>query len=229
MSSTTAFFNPTSPFGSLTGWEDQTDNPQTQRQRAQALGKDGDEIASQTYDEKTVVTAEYVAKSASAAIPEIGSILNGYHVDTIQLRYVNTDFARMTITGHKHGSSAHPACRTYKDSGTGAVTTVGVLFGCPATPAGFTIPQGAGVRSCSVTFQVNHVDELNGSGSFLAGDNYDGSMTAETELCDTGTITAASGWSLMADGHARGNTVAETSTATAEKHLAHTVVSGGGD
>lgn len=212
-----AFFNPTSLAGALTGWEIQTDQITTQRQRAQALGADGDEIASQTYDARTTVSVPFVATSASAAIPKAGQIVGGFHIDTVTVNFSNTDFVRMTVQGHKHGSSNHPACRAY----TGSLTTIGVLFGCPATPVGVSIPSGAGVRSVTYTLTCNHVDEPGSTGNFLAADNYDGSETVEVELCDTGDISAAQGWDLVDDGHARGNTVAEASTATAVRHIAH--------
>ena len=217
-----AFFNPSSPFGALTGWEDQTDNPTTSRQRAQALGADGDEIAAKTYDARTNVTGEYVATADSAAIPKAGEIKNGYHIDSIQVRYANNDFVKMTLQGHKHVgenvvSHAVNSCRTY----TGSLQTIGTKFGCPDAPVGVSIPSGAGVRSVNYSLSCNHVDELGSQGDFLAGDNYDGSETVEVELCDTGNITAAQGWDLVNDGHTRGNTQAETSSATVEKHIAH--------
>jgi len=212
-----AFFNPTSPFGELSGWEVQTENPTTSRQRAQALGSDGDEIAAKTFDTRGAVTGSYVAKVASAAIPKGGAILNGYHVDSLQVAFINNDYVRMTVNGHKHAGASHNPCRTY----TGSLTTIGVLFGCPAAPLGLVIPSGAGVRSFNYSLEVNHVDEPGSQGEQLKGDNYDGKETVEVDLCDSGSISAAEGWTLMTDGHNRGNTIAETATATAEHHIAH--------
>ena len=55
-----AFFNPTSPFGALTGWDIQTNNPTTSATRAQALGSAGDELASKLHDDtRTSVSATY--------------------------------------------------------------------------------------------------------------------------------------------------------------------------
>lgn len=220
MPSTTAaqaFFNPESAFGEFAGWEIQTVNPTTQRQRAQALGKDGDEIASKTYDHRTTASATFVATADNAEIPKAGAIVGGYHIDTITVNFTNTDYVHMTVQGHKHGTAAHATCRTY----TGSLTTIGTKFGCPATLEGLAIPAGAGVRSYTYTLTCNHVDELGRQGDFLAADNYDGSETAECELCETGDIAAAEGWDLVTDGHTRGNTQAETATATAERHIAH--------
>lgn len=213
-----AFFNPTSPFGALTGWEIQTNTPNTGVTRAQALGSDGDEIASKTHDAKTTVSATYVLKTATGCkIPKFGEILGGYHVDTVSIQFANTAFVMMTLTGHKHGSSAHPACRTY----TGSLTQIASNFGCPSTIVGMTIPQNAGVRSMTYNLQGNHVDELGSAGDFLAADNYDGNETVDVELCDSGAISATTGWTLVSTGNSFGNNAAETSTATVEKHIAH--------
>lgn len=217
-----AFFNPTSPFGSLTGWSVQNENPTTANTRAQALGQTGLEIASRTHDSRTNVSATYVATVATAAIPRVGQVLNGYHVDSVQVTYSNTAFAQMTLTGHKHvdvSGQTHGVKGKVPRQFAGSLTTVGTLFGCPSAPLGVAIPTGAGVRSMTYNLSVNHVDELGSEGKWLNGDNYDPTETVEVELCDTGVITAATGWDLTSAGNTRGNTAAETSTATVEKHI----------
>lgn len=219
----TSFFNPTSPFGDLTGWEIQTSNPTTGNTRAQALGADGDEIASQTHDAKTTATATYTATATTAAIPKAGNVVNGWHIDSVQVVWNNTAFAQMTLTGHKHGNSS-----THTRTGgtpprkyTGSLATVGTLFGCPSAPLGVVIPTGAGVRTVTYNLTVNHIDELGSDGNWLDGNNYDGTETVDVELCDSGTIEAADGWDLTSVGNNEGNTAAETASATVEKHLAH--------
>lgn len=215
-----AFFNPTSPFGDLTGWAIQTNNPTTSVTRAQALGSAGDELASKLHDTRTSVSATYVLQTAtSCKIPKFGEILGGYHVDTVAITFSNTAFVTMTATGHKHGTSDHPVCRTY----TGSLTTIASNFGCPSTLVGLQIPSGAGVRSYTWSLQGNHQDELGSAGEFLAADNYDGNETVDVELCDSGTITAENGWDITTASNSLGNTQAETASATAEHHLAHDV------
>jgi len=220
----TAFFNTTSPFGALTGWEINNETPTSSNDRAQALNAEGDELAHAEYNAKTTVSATYVIKAITAGqtrkIPKFGEILNGYHVDSVSISFTNTGFVGMTITGHKHGSAAHPVCRTY----TGSLAAIVAEFGCPATLTGFDIPDNAGVRSYTWTLDGNHQDELNGTGNFLGAENYDGKESVDCELCDTGAITAASGWTLMTAANPTGNTVAETSTASAEHHIAHDAV-----
>lgn len=211
-----SFFDPTKSFGALAGWEYQTTSPSTTKTRAQALGASGDEIDHKLHDTKTTVTSTLVLKTAaSAKIPKFGEILNGYHTDSVQIAFTNTGFVMMTLTGHKHGSANHPACRTY----TGSLSSIAANFGCPATITGVTIPSGAGVRSATYTLTGNHIDELGSNGEYLAADNHDGYETMEVELADDGAITAASGWDITTNGNATGNTSITTASATAEKHL----------
>lgn len=213
-----SFFNPVSPFGALTGWEVQTNNPNTTVTRAQALGSDGDEIDKKTHDAKTTVSATYVLKTATGCkIPKFGEILGGYHVDNVSIQFSNTAFVMMTLTGHKHGSSAHPACRTY----TGSLSSIASNFGCPSTVVGMTIPQNAGVRSMTYNLGGNHQDELGSAGDFLAAENYDGNETVDVELCDSGTISATTGWTLTSASNSFANNAAESTSATVEKHIAH--------
>lgn len=213
-----AFFNPESPFGTLTGWEIQNNNPNKTQDRAQALGASGDESASKLHNEKKSESASYVlATAAGCKIPKFGEILNGYHVDSVSIKFTNTGFVTMDVAGHKHGngSTAHPSCRTY----TGSLTTIATNFGCPSTVPGAEIPSGAGVRSVTWTLDGNHVDELGSAGEFLAGDNYDGKETTTVELCDGGTITAKTGWDCTTSSNSFGNTSAATASATVEKHI----------
>lgn len=224
----TAFFNPDDAFGLATGtgvkWEAQSHTPNTTQDRAQWLKADGDEGGKRLHNTKTSITCVYTATADDAPIPMFGDILNGWHVDNVQVAWTNTGFAQMTVTGHKHGSASHPACRKYKGSFgcTGQVTTPNVvsMFGCPAAVTGMSLPANAGVRSVQYTLTGNHIDELGSQGEFLAGQNHDGNETVTAELCDEGTISAAAGWDATTVGGTQGNTQAETATATVVKHIA---------
>lgn len=219
-----AFFNPQEIFGTETAfskWEIQSDNPNTTVQRAQALKKNGDELAHKEYDAKTSQSVVFVAKADDAAVPPCGKVVNGWHIDTIRIQWTNTGFCQMTITCHKHGTSNHDATRYY----TGSLATIGCMFGCPSTIVGLVIPTGAGVRSATYSLGVNHVDEPDGQGDHLAAGNYDGSETSECELCDSGVIAADedNDWTLMSLNHQRTNTAAEATSGTAEHHLQGTL------
>jgi len=216
----TKFFNPADPFGIATGtgakWATQNQNPTTTQDRAQWLKANGDEGGKQLHNAKTTVTATYVATDAAATIPAFGEIKNGWHIDNVSVTYSNTGFAQMSLTGHKHGSSAHAACHTY----TGSLATIGTLFGCPAAPVGCTIPANAGIRSVNYVLTGNHIDELGSAGEWLGADNYDGNETSTVELCDSGTLTEADGWDATSVGNTEGNTQAETASGTFVKHIA---------
>lgn len=211
------FFNPTSKFGGFTGWEIQNANPNTGKDRAQVLGADGDEVASRLHNTKTTVTENFTCKADNAVIPDCGTIANGFHIDSVTVTLTNAGFATMSVTGHKHGTTAHTACRTY----TGTLTSVASMFGCPSTIPCCTIPNGAGVRTVTYTKLVNHQDELGSAGEWLAGDNYDGKETFTVELSDDGVLTAATGWDATSIGGTQGNTAIETATGTFEKHINH--------
>lgn len=214
----TAYFETTSPFGNLTGWELQTANTSDTHTRAQALGADGDECAKKLHDAKTSVTATYTLKTkTSCNIPKFGEILNGYHIDSVSIAFTNTGFVQMTVTGHKHGSTAHQACRTY----TGSLTTIASEFGCPSLPTGMKTPTAAGVRSVTYNLTGNHDDQLGAAGEWLCGDNYDGVETVDIELCDSTTIVAETGWDVVTGGKNVGNTIATATSATLEHHIAH--------
>ena len=214
----TAFFNPQAVFGSdsaFSKWEVQTDNPNSTVQRAQSLKSDGDELDHKEYDAQTSESVTFTAKADDAAIPPCGKVVNGWHIDTVVIQWTNTGFCQMTVTCHKHGSSAHDETRYY----TSSLATIGCKFGCPATVVGMTIPEGAGIRSVTLSLAVNHIDEPDRQGDHLAAGNYDGTETSECELCDSGVITAEDGWTLTALNHQRGNTTAEATSGTAEHHL----------
>lgn len=221
------FFNPTSPFGE-TGiwakWEVQPVNTSTVKQRAQALKKDGDELASQLYGGRENITVNFVIKATGATVPNAGSVHGGYHIDSVQVVFNQNDFVRMTVNAHKHsGASSHVAssCREYAST----LGEIDAVFGCPDEIMACTVPTGAGVRSITYNLTCNHVDEPNSTGGFLAGDNYDGTETVDIELCDTTQVTAASGWDLLTGTADKGPTVAQTMSASLEHHLAHVVVS----
>lgn len=212
-----SFFNPTAAFGTLNGWEYQTTNPATSKTRAQQLGANGDEIAKKLHDTRVNVSATLTLKTAaSCKIPKFGEILNGYHIDSVQIQFTNTGFVQMTLSGHKHGTASHPDCRTY----TGSLTTIADNFGCPSSLIGLTPPAGAGVRSYTYNLTGQHQDELGSNGEFLAAQNHDGVETADCELADDGTCTAATGWDITSSSTSEGNTAMTTASATAEKHIA---------
>lgn len=219
-----AFFNTESPFGESgiwAKWEAQPVNTSTVKQRAQALKKNGDELASALYGTRDNITVNFVIKATGAQVPNAGSIHSGYHIDSIQVVFSQTDYVRMTVNAHKHAGSSHAAnsCREYAST----LGEIDAVFGCPDEIMACTLPTGTGVRTITYNLTCNHVDEPNSTGGFLAGDNYDGTETVDIELCDTTQVTAATGWDLLTGTADKGPTVAQTMSASLEHHIAHVV------
>ena len=211
------FFEAESPFGAFEGWVPQTGgNSSSEYAQAVMLGATGDFVAGADYDAKETTSCTYKAKSAGASIPAVGQVLNGYHIDSVEVSWSQTDFVSMTVNGHKHlTGKGDSACRVY----TGSIETAGG-FGCPGKLGPFDIgSQTVGVRSYSYSVACNHVDELAGDGTHFAGDNYDGTETFTVELTGTGTFSAAEGWHLDSKGVNPSNTVATTSSATYSRHI----------
>lgn len=237
------FFAPVSPFGDFDGWEIQTGgNPSKAKARASDLGKTGDEIAHETYDDKTSVSAVYTltSRTGNITLPSVGQILSGYHIDSVSVAFSQTAWPKLTVAGHKHDlGNADTACRTYKPSLIFAAQTIGVpeSVSDSANPAVvvFKLNDGTpiGMRSMSYAIAVNHVDEMNGKGGHLAGDNYDGNETltceltgdavvTETGAADAGDVTVDSTkWTMTTNAKTQGNTAATTHSLTLVHHLAH--------
>ena len=217
MADTSIFFQANDPLG-LTGWVAQSGGDVTvTEQNAVALGANGDSIAEQGYDPKQELSVSYIATGNGVAIPSVGDILNGWHVDSVSVSWSNTDWAKLTISAHKHGTAAHETCRVYEPT----ITATGG-FGCPTAIGLFTLgtTSGVGVRSVSYSLQTNHVDEMKHDGSHLAGDNYDGTETLTIETTGAYTFPASSdGWHNDSADEKHTNTGATTTSCTYTKHL----------
>lgn len=237
------YFNATSPFGNFTGWAVTNGaNPTTTKQRAQALGADGDELRHKGYDKRQTLSATYTSTlipgstATYLTLPSVGTVVNGAHIDSISVAYSQTGFPTLTVSGHKHlDGNAHVAggCRTYAAS----VQLPAVEFGVPSvipnvgTGAGnaFALDDEAeiGMRSLTYTLGLQHVDDLDGQGEHLAGDNYDGVETLAIELTGTGTLGTdfeiGDDWFDDSIGETPSNTAATTTSLSLSHHVAHTV------
>lgn len=214
------FFDAVDPFG-MTGWEPQNggDAGDQTVQTAVALNKNGDCFAKQEYDAKSEISCTYKGNVSGLALPAVGELKNGYHIDSYTVTWTQNDFCQLVVNGHKHiGGKPDKDCRTY----VGSIQTAGG-FGCPDALGPFELSADAeiGVRTFTYTVQANHVDELQGNGTHLAGDNYDGTEQLNVELTgEYGGFTSKDGWTVDTKSKARSNTGATTSSATYTKHIA---------
>ena len=228
------FFNPTDPFG-LEDWEVQKGpNPSLEKQRASALDRNGDEFAHVQFGAKMSGTCEYVAKkfTGTLAVPPAGLIKDGWHVDSATVSYTLNGYPTLSISCHKHvDGTADANCREYAPTfsvparAIGAPTTLPDASGSGSV-FGLSTSAKIGVRSMTLSWTCNHVDEDANDGGHFASDNYDGSETLSVDF--TGNADPSTDWTLDDDwtddtvAHGGGNTEASTTSLSASHHIAHT-------
>ena len=240
---TIEFFTSSSPF-SFPGWTyQQPGGTRGNKDYANELGADGDEIANGTNNPKTegswtFLLADSVEVGEDLPIPNVGQISSsgGWHLDSIQIGWDRAQLRpKLTANAHKHDAgTAHGAtgghdCREYAAS----VTIKAVAFGVPADLGGVKLADGAVVdwRDATYTLECSHVDELGRSGNELAGDNYDGVETISANLTGNWTdddLTVTSGWTRTGDGVTPSNTGATTGNVNYIHHVAHYVAQSNG-
>jgi hypothetical protein len=234
MASKVIFFNPDSVIGELADWEIQEgSNPNVTRQRAQELKANGDELQSVQYGAQVAYSMNYKGKKVTGdalVIPAPGSIKNGKHVDSVEVSYTQTDFPALAVAAHAHAAldgmpEAHDECRVY----TPDVVLPPRAIGVPSTlkdtdgETVFTCPEGVGMRSLTYSLAINHIDEPDGEGGHLAGQNHDGTetltldFTGEIDIADLGI---GESWKLPdSEGKTRTNAGAHTTSVTLTRHI----------
>lgn len=233
---TVKFFDCEDPF-SLADWEVQNGpSPALTNQRAQALNKNGNEFAHKQYGGQFAGTLNYTCKKVSgfAAVPYVGTVANGWHIDNWAVTYSQTGFPVLAITCHKHDTSRGGVldsnCRTYAPT-----FKVPACFGVPTVIPKldegnvFELDDEAviTVRGMTLSMSLNHVDEPGKDGEHFAGNNYDGSETIGVEFTGEATtddFTIDSDWTddTFAPSNG-GNTVATTASLSISHHVSHYV------
>jgi len=219
----------------LTGndaWECQSSSPTTSRDRASALGHDGDERAFREFNPLESLNLAYKCYTVQGflTLPAVGKVHNGYHIDRWLLSFTPTDFPVMTVTAHKHqgttGSHAVDSCRTYsidlKLPAQFCIPTQ-IAFAVGSDKA-FELKNAAiGMRSLTVELSCSHIDEQGGCGDWLAGENHDGVETINVEFTgvpeDSTDVAFDPSFSRSSDSRTEGNTQVNTRSLTLVKHL----------
>lgn len=234
------FFKPSHATGTWADWELQTgSNPTLSRQRSQTLKENGDELQSVQYGAQIAHTENFKAKRVTGAaytIPLAGEIKEGAHVDSVEVSYTQTEAPTMNVSSHRHATvegvaQAHDLCRVYENTVQLPARAIGVPSVLKFKASGgteknvFTLPAGIGMRSIGYTLAATHVDEADGDGNHLAGQNHDGVETLNIEftgkvVIDELAIDAE--WKLPDnDADGQSNTGATTKSITLTKHVGY--------
>ena len=216
------FFNP-SAFFSVNG-EVQTENHSTSYERAQSLKSDGDEGRSLLYGGRDSLTQSFRIYDDEIDLSPIvpGTVMDGYHVDTVTVNYTSTDWPEIQVSAHKHlsGNASHG---TPHRKAAQTLTLPGGFGACGLqTLAGIT-DASIGASGGTYTLGITHQDETGCSGGYLASENRDPVETLVINFVGYATPDVSSGkplngWDMRDISKDRGNTAAETSSFTFEKH-----------
>lgn len=234
------FFKPLHVVGTLADWELQTGgNPTITRQRDQTLGENGDQHNAVQFGAQIAYTENFKAKRVTGnalVVPLPGKILEGAHVDSITVSYTQNTAPTLAVASHCHAAidgtpQAHDPCRVYSPSVILPARAIGVPSalkfkkGAAKTETDvFKLPAGIGMRSLSYALQPTHIDEPDGDGGHLAGQNHDGVETLTIEFTgkvDVSDLQIDGEWMLPDnDADSMGNTQATTKSITITHHIA---------
>lgn len=195
-------------------WIRNGSTPDNGKQRAQALGATGQEVAHQLYDSTDSVTEVFVAKDVvDLSVPDLGAVVDDYVITTIRIETSNTDFAKLTLTGHKHadGTPGYTAATGY-----GALVTA--AFGALVL-AGSTGASGT-LNSSSIEATCQHAEAKGATGDTIAGENYNGMQTCTQVYIDGGVMDTT--WDVTSTSTSETNTGYQVKTITGTKTIAMT-------
>ena len=218
------FFEATSPFGTIAGFEPQDGGGETtDKERASALGADGDEFRHVDHNENKSVTATYIPDgtvTTNFTIPAAGSLLNGYVVDSVSLAY-SQEFPVLTLTGHKKTkvvTGAYANMRTYSP-------TIDLPYVVLGVPDQLGPIKCEGARSATYELTCNHVEEVGGEDYLVGANNHDGTETLTVEsvcaLTIDSTFEYKDEWTATSSAKNKSNSAATANNMTLVRHLAH--------
>lgn len=239
------FFNPVDPFAGKhpETWVVQSHSPNISNQRAQSLGDDGDELASEIYGGQASGTTEYrfVSGAQNAHIDlsnfHAGTVdhATGYHADSITISYSPTENPSISVSCHKHThcetgiprpENGDPSHGTPHRVAQVSVTRLPASFGCPnelreILGISNDVDLAIGITSFTYTCGVTHQDESGGTGGYLASDNRDGMETISVSFAGVPSAdpNPGAGWNMTSKETPTNNSAVESASYTFEKHV----------
>jgi hypothetical protein len=195
-------------------WQWNGASPANTKQRAQALGATGQEVAHQLYDSTDEVTENWVAKDVvDLAVPDLGAVVDLYVITSIAIGTSNTGFATLQLTGHKH-TDGTPTMT----AATGYAALVTAAYGA-LNLAGSTGASGV-LNSSSITATCQHAEVKGANGDNVAGENYNAMQTCVQAYIDGGVMDTT--WDVTNTATSETNTGYQVRTITGTKTLALT-------
>lgn len=174
-------------------------NASTTSNEAVVLGPDGNAI-DVTIDGEKVETIKRYGRTHTATLSylmvgdcleavgklcAIGSVYNGWHIDSARLSMTNDNWPTLEVSVHKHLDGVPDAgCRVYE------FTALPPKFNFGVEPYFiFEPPDTMAVTGLTIEMTCNHVDEFGGEGEHIAGDNYDATATVTVDCTGSGEVT----------------------------------------
>ena len=205
-------FNPQTTIPHATEWMLQTANKSVQRQRAQALDKNGNEHANKYWGERTTETADFV--------------LGGEYTGVLSLPELKDGVTDWTLT---YSETAFPTLSVSKDDAAGGGTfalPTGIqlparTIGCPtAIPGIFSGLSGA--KQITIACSCQHVEDTDGSGNYgTLNGMYDPSITVTiTGIDGKPDVDFEEGWSEDSNAENSSNSAISGGSVVYSKHFA---------
>jgi len=204
-------------FGAFAGWESHGTEDATNLTRAIATDDKGDEVASDLHDERREVSGNYECNNDTNTIPaDIGDLVNSLILTSLNISTAEGRAATMALTGHNHTNNAHadlPALRKAAHA-----ITLAKCFGATDFMGG-TAGDNASCIEGSVNITCEHVDQNDGDGDHLVGENYGAKIEARSVWAGVPSVVAEAGWDVTVETTTDENTGFQKTTVTGVKSL----------
>ena len=229
MPAAVTFYSPIDTTGILDAmWEVQSATPSASAARAAGPKSTGDEATSHLHDAKIsyVVNAICYATTGDLALPIVGTIDSGIHVDSINVKPDPNGWPALTMNCHKHNNgTSHTACRQYAPT-----ITFAAGFGVNRAGIGFTLAEGdsaIGISDVDYNLSCKHDDTTGDAGNWLAADNRDGVETFKLTTTGQGaTVTPPTdedhAWDKINGSTPKNATSSDSETFEYEHHIEST-------
>ncbi len=204
-------------FGAFDGWESHGTESNTTKTRAIATDDKGDEVASVLHDERQEVSGDYECNNDTNEIPaDIGDLVNNLILTSMNISTAEGRAATMALSGHNHAENAHESSPALRKAA--HAITLAKCFGATDFMGG-TAGDNASCIEGSVNITCEHVDQNDGDGNHLVGENYGAKIEARSVWAGVPSVVAEAGWDVTVETTTDENTGFQKTTVTGVKSL----------